>query len=330
MTNFLTSLIPVLPAGPGVCKTCHGPAGVYERCYACHQHVTSLGVSEVPVVPLALAVKRGQFASALYRYKNSSNATEAATLSGELVNLIDHLLPHVARCVGDPLMVSWIPSRRSQDPVEGLLKSSKWARGEFWVPLLQWRDETITSHTASSTRFVASGVANSDVLLLDDTWTTGATALSAARAAKDAGARSVSVVVLGRHFDSSWKDNHRYLEQASKYGVGSDVCAHCSRPNDVRLHRPEGLRVTSQRRSEVSQAPSSEFSRVPDPTPSPRPAPAHAPMAASPSVSGLPPRTPTRAENVGEFIGKWFFLLFLFPGPIIALAIYGLVAWIIS
>jgi orotate phosphoribosyltransferase len=37
------------------------------------------------------------------------------------------------------------------------------------------------------------------VLLLDDTWTTGASAQSAAIALRAAGARHVAVVVLGRH-----------------------------------------------------------------------------------------------------------------------------------
>jgi orotate phosphoribosyltransferase len=37
------------------------------------------------------------------------------------------------------------------------------------------------------------------ILLLDDTWTSGGTAQSAAVALKRAGARSVAVVVLGRH-----------------------------------------------------------------------------------------------------------------------------------
>jgi orotate phosphoribosyltransferase len=37
------------------------------------------------------------------------------------------------------------------------------------------------------------------VLLLDDTWTTGASAQSAAMALRRAGAASVATVVLGRH-----------------------------------------------------------------------------------------------------------------------------------
>jgi len=42
-------------------------------------------------------------------------------------------------------------------------------------------------------------VAGAAVLLLDDTWASGASAQSAAAALKHAGARSVAVVVIGRH-----------------------------------------------------------------------------------------------------------------------------------
>src|SRR5262249_60279921 len=41
--------------------------------------------------------------------------------------------------------------------------------------------------------------AGADVLLLDDTWASGASAQSAAAALKLAGARAVAVVVIGRH-----------------------------------------------------------------------------------------------------------------------------------
>jgi len=44
-------------------------------------------------------------------------------------------------------------------------------------------------------------VAPADVLLIDDTWVSGASAQSAAAALKLAGARRVAIVVLGRHLD---------------------------------------------------------------------------------------------------------------------------------
>src|SRR5262249_62149192 len=48
-------------------------------------------------------------------------------------------------------------------------------------------------------RFDVAPVPGARVLLIDDTWTTGASAQSAAMALRTAGARSVATVVIGRH-----------------------------------------------------------------------------------------------------------------------------------
>jgi hypothetical protein len=56
-------------------------------------------------------------------------------------------------------------------------------------------------------RFVAAPIPDARVLLLDDTWTTGSTAQSAALALRRSGARSVAIVVLGRHL-TGWPHGH--------------------------------------------------------------------------------------------------------------------------
>ncbi|MGB6617852.1 MAG: hypothetical protein WBE95_27500, partial [Trebonia sp.] len=48
---------------------------------------------------------------------------------------------------------------------------------------------------------VGGAVAGADVLLVDDTWVSGASAQSAAAALKAGGARRVALVVIGRHVD---------------------------------------------------------------------------------------------------------------------------------
>ena len=48
---------------------------------------------------------------------------------------------------------------------------------------------------------IGGAVAGADVLLVDDTWVSGASAQSAAAALKAAGARRVALVVVGRHVD---------------------------------------------------------------------------------------------------------------------------------
>jgi hypothetical protein len=52
---------------------------------------------------------------------------------------------------------------------------------------------------ADPERFSAQHVQDARVVLLDDTWTSGASAVSAAAALKLAGAQRVAVIVLGRH-----------------------------------------------------------------------------------------------------------------------------------
>jgi hypothetical protein len=48
-------------------------------------------------------------------------------------------------------------------------------------------------------RFRSAALPGARVLLLDDTWTTGSSAQSAAMALREAGASSIITVVLGRH-----------------------------------------------------------------------------------------------------------------------------------
>jgi adenine/guanine phosphoribosyltransferase-like PRPP-binding protein len=54
-------------------------------------------------------------------------------------------------------------------------------------------------------------LAGEAVLLIDDTWTTGANAQSAAAALKAAGAGVVGAVVIGRHVNRDWHGNDRRL-----------------------------------------------------------------------------------------------------------------------
>jgi orotate phosphoribosyltransferase len=55
-------------------------------------------------------------------------------------------------------------------------------------------------------RFSAARLDGARVLLLDDTWTTGASVQSATMALRRAGATAVAVVVLGRHLAASPPD----------------------------------------------------------------------------------------------------------------------------
>jgi hypothetical protein len=65
------------------------------------------------------------------------------------------------------------------------------------------------------------------VLLIDDTWTTGANAQSAAAALKAAGAGPVAALVIGRHVTREWHENDRRLK-ALPTPFDWNICALCT------------------------------------------------------------------------------------------------------
>ena len=67
------------------------------------------------------------------------------------------------------------------------------------------------------------------VLLIDDTWTTGASAQSAAAALKAAGAEHVAAVVIGRHLNREWHENDRRIRGIAR-PFDWQACALCAEP----------------------------------------------------------------------------------------------------
>jgi orotate phosphoribosyltransferase len=65
------------------------------------------------------------------------------------------------------------------------------------------------------------------VLLIDDTWTTGAHAQSAAAALKAAGSGPVAGVVIGRHVNREWHQNDHRL-RAIERPFRWEHCALCA------------------------------------------------------------------------------------------------------
>jgi adenine/guanine phosphoribosyltransferase-like PRPP-binding protein len=72
-------------------------------------------------------------------------------------------------------------------------------------------------HEYTPAKFEATrALAQPAILLIDDTWTTGASAQAAAAALKTAGARAVAALVIGRHVNRDWRENDRHLRELSQ------------------------------------------------------------------------------------------------------------------
>jgi hypothetical protein len=194
------------PAPDGICAVCRGPAGPgFARCYQCGRHSQSgRGLLADAVVPVAYAVKGTSFATDLWRYK-SWRAPSPAARTTVLALLLAFLHDH-GTCVWrhadmpPPGRLAVVPTGCGRPGPHPLLRlASPYLRLPL-VPLAirpgaQGRDLDLG-------RFTADGpAAGASVLLIDDTWVSGASAQSAAAAVKLAGARHVAIVVLGRHID---------------------------------------------------------------------------------------------------------------------------------
>ncbi len=195
------------PAGAGLCGYCWRPVRPGQaRCYQCGKYRECLpGLLPDVVVPIAYAAKGSHHATNLWRYKSDDPGAETARADLRallLVFLRDH-----GRCVWrragvpGPSHVAVVPSGRGRPGTHPLQAMAAPYLTLPWVRLSA--DGGSAGLDPDPRRFLLERVAGASVLLLDDTWTSGASATGAAAALRLAGARSVAVVVLGRHLDAA-------------------------------------------------------------------------------------------------------------------------------
>ena len=205
----------------------------FARCYQCDQaHARCGGLLADAVAPIAYAVKGGRLAADLWRYK--SGTVGAADAGARLAAMLSgYLREHgtgvwrSAGITGSPGLAAVVPSgqgRPGAHPLLGIVAAC------VDLPLVRLsagpgatapgRGRGLGDGAALGWLTVAGPVAGADVLLVDDTWVSGASAQSAAAALKAAGARRVALVVLGRHIDPGDPRSAEFLHtlRASRTG----------------------------------------------------------------------------------------------------------------
>jgi len=203
--------------GPGVCRECFNFTRGYDRCYACAAGEQRLDL----VVPISYSVAHEELHRALANYKRTTGVVaDRATL--ELTAVLWRFLSGheqcVAAAVGVPAfdLVTTVPSSdRARDEHHQLRRIV----GELAAPtrdrhvrLLRRTLVPAAPRSFQPDRFHASRrLEGASVLLIDDTWTTGASSQSAAAALKASGAGVVAAVVIGRHLNREWHENDRRL-----------------------------------------------------------------------------------------------------------------------
>jgi predicted amidophosphoribosyltransferase len=220
-------------AGPGVCTTCFNFTSGYERCYACTRSEAWLDA----VAPISYSPAHEQLHHVLAAYKRRPGKP-ADRFAVDLAALLWRYLIAHERCLGARAgaerfaVVAAVPSGdRDRDRTHPLRRIV----GELVAPtrdrherLLRRSSANAQPHSFSADRYTPSRpLAGEAVLLIDDTWTTGANAQSAAAALKRAGAGRVAAVVIGRHVNRGWHENDRHLKSLAGC-FGWERCALCT------------------------------------------------------------------------------------------------------
>jgi predicted amidophosphoribosyltransferase len=217
--------------GPGVCTLCFNLTEGYSRCYACSRVEAWLDVA----APISYSIAGEQLHHILASYKRLSGVRRLAMeLAAVLSRFLDEHEACIARAAGVPgfQLVATVPSGdRARDEWHPL----RWMVDELVGPtrrrherLLRRSQLSIDPRAFSPEKYAAArSLEGEPVLLIDDTWTTGANAQSAGAALKRAGAGRVAAVVIGRHLNREWHENDCRLRRLAR-AFEWERCALCA------------------------------------------------------------------------------------------------------
>lgn len=227
----------------GVCDVCWTFTGGPPRCRPCTRSEPWLA----SVTPVSYSPAGTRLHHALGAYKRRDGAAARRyqlVLGAVLWRWLAAHEPCVARDAGvaELPIVTVVPSgNRHWDawhPLRQMIGRSVGPTRERYEPLLVRSPVPVAEHAFSAEKFVVRRrLAGEPVLLVDDTWTTGAGAQSAAAALRAAGSGPVAAVVIGRHLRWDWRDTaQRWPGVAGRFAW--DWCARCTGPQRASRPRP--------------------------------------------------------------------------------------------
>lgn len=218
--------------GRDVCSQCFNLTDGFARCYAC----THGGRFLDAMVPISYSIGGEQLHHALASYKRLGGVVGRRFALGLAAVLWRHLQLHeqcLARAAGVVrfAVVTVVPSshgdRDADHPLHELVSLVGPVRARY-ERLLRRSGTPVAAHQFNSDRYEPLRELNGEaVLLIDDTWTMGANAQSAAAALKAAGAGPVAATVIGRYVNRGWGHNSRLLAGLER-PFRWETCALCA------------------------------------------------------------------------------------------------------
>ncbi len=230
---------------PGVCRRCFNLTDGYDHCYTC-AHVENVLDA---LAPISYSIAHEQLHHALASYKRLSGAA-GRRLAVQLAAVLWRYLALHEQCVARAARVTRfgaVTTVPSGDPVRDESHPLRWIVAEAVGPtrgrhsrLLRRSSVALEPRAFSPGKFIVKGPLSGEaVLLIDDTWTTGANAQSAAAALKAAGAGAVAAVVIGRLINRDWHQNDQRLRTLPAFNwEACALCAHTQAPTPQRRPAP--------------------------------------------------------------------------------------------
>jgi hypothetical protein len=218
---------------PGVtCGVCTTPVEGFDRCFACQSaYGATSGLADL-VIPLTYGIQRAQSGFLLRHYKDNPDA-RVRRQQGLVINLLLYLaiLFHegcigrrVGLAVGCRLAVPSVRGRVGDHPFEVITRQMNATRES---PRLAVSQVDTGERVVSVDKFALdtpTDLTGQHVLILDDTWTTGANAQSAVLAARRAGAAAVSVMVVGRWLRPDFSRNAQFIKTRLARDYDPRIC----------------------------------------------------------------------------------------------------------
>jgi hypothetical protein len=213
--NFM--LNPAPPATANVCGVCLTFTDGYSTCHPCGFQARSADA----VLPISYSVHFGQLHTNLRAYKRAPPQV-ARPLQMQLAAVLWRFLERHERCLARAAgadqfdLVTTVPSgladRDDAHPLRRIVSTVVAPTRDRFERLLRRSGTPVPERKVDPLKYSpARDLSGESVLLIDDTWTTGANAQSASGALKTTGAGPVGVLVMGRHIHEDYQNNAERL-----------------------------------------------------------------------------------------------------------------------
>jgi hypothetical protein len=203
-----------------VCDYCLGPVTSYSQCWGCSQLFHAPGVPlalQHVTVPMTSVLNPGPWYRTLVTYKNFERKGAAVLASLAYTFTAIHAAKIAAMLGGPPTLITIVPSKRGiqydDQPLRAALSLVAPLQAQLRQTLTHLPDQPYGRRKYSPEVFGAGPepVDGARVILIEDTWVTGATAMSAAGALLNLGAESVAVLPIARVVAANfWPADHPY------------------------------------------------------------------------------------------------------------------------